>query len=182
MVTEEVGGRQFYDRHGAMPHFPGVASGVTIGVGYDLRFQEADDFEADWSGILTPAQMAALRPHLGKPGSPAACAALGDLHIPFSAAWQVFVTCALPRAIRQTAACYGDLAALPPLCRGALVSMVYNRGTDLRGGRRREMRAIKTHIVHARLARVALEFSSMKRLWPASPGPDRKSGGEGQRV
>src|SRR3546814_5025633 len=68
MVTEEVGGRQFYDRHGAMPHFPGVASGVTIGVGYDLRFQEADDFEADWSGILTPAQMAALRPHLGKPG------------------------------------------------------------------------------------------------------------------
>src|SRR3546814_8259553 len=87
-------------------------------------FQEADDFEADWSGILTPAQMAALRPHLGKPGSPAACAALGDLHIPFSAAWQVFVTCALPRAIRQTAACYGDLAALPPLCRGALVSLV----------------------------------------------------------
>src|SRR3546814_3708975 len=85
-----------------MPHLPGVASGVTIGVGYDLRFQEADDFEADWSGILTPAQMAALRPHLGKPGSPAACAALGDLHIPFSAAWQVFVTCALPRSEEHT--------------------------------------------------------------------------------
>src|SRR3546814_6955875 len=25
IVTEEVGGRQFYDRHVAMPHFPGVA-------------------------------------------------------------------------------------------------------------------------------------------------------------
>src|SRR3546814_6520064 len=89
-----------------------------------------------------------------------ACAALGDLHIPFSAAWQVFVTCALPRAIRQTAACYGDLAALPPLCRGALVSLVYNRGTDLRGGRRREMRAIKHHIVDGRLDLVAAEFRS----------------------
>src|SRR3546814_10598604 len=40
-------------------------------------------FAPCWGGILTPAQMAALRPHLGKPGSPAACAALGDLHIPF---------------------------------------------------------------------------------------------------
>src|SRR3546814_18727577 len=113
--------------------------------------------------------MATLRPPLGKPCSPAACAALGDLHIPFSAAWQVFVTCALPRAIRQTAACYGDLAALPPLCRGALVSLVYNRGTDLRGGRRREMRAIKHHIVDGRLDRVAAEFQSMKRLWPDRP-------------
>src|SRR3546814_10730979 len=114
MVTEEVGGRQFYDRHGAMPHFPGVASGVTIGVGYDLRFQEADDFEADWSGILTPAQMAALRPHLGKPGSPAACAALGDLHIPFSAAWQVFVTCALPAPSGRTPPALATYPPLPP--------------------------------------------------------------------
>src|SRR3546814_18671222 len=99
-----------------MPHLPGVASGVTIGVGYDLRFQEADDFEADWSGILTPAQMAALRPHLGKPGSPAACAALGELHLPFSAAWQVFVTCALPRPLRQPSACHGAPAPLPHRC------------------------------------------------------------------
>ncbi|MGF1628747.1 MAG: peptidoglycan-binding protein [Kiloniellaceae bacterium] len=170
IVSEEVGGRKYYDRHVAIPHFPGEASGVTIGVGYDLRFQEAADFEADWSGTLTSEQMASLRPHLGKPGSKEACDALSTLRIPFSAAWQVFVKRALPRAVDQTAGCYGSLDALPPLCRGALVSLVYNRGTKLTGDSRREMKAIRDHIAADRLDQVAVEFESMKRLWPGSDG------------
>lgn len=170
IVSEEVGGRRFYERHVAMPHFPGAASGVTIGVGYDLRFQEAAAFEADWHGILTPAQMAALHPHLGKPGSPAACRALADLRIPFSAAWQVFVKRALPRAVEQTERCYGALDPLPPLCRGVLVSLVYNRGTDLSGNSRREMRAIQQHLAAGLREAVAGEIESMKRLWPDSAG------------
>jgi len=170
IVREEVGGRKFYDRHVAMPHFPGEASGVTIGVGYDLRFQEPQDFEADWAGTLTPAQMDALRPHLGKKGSAAAVAALSDMRIPFHAAWKVFVKRALPRGIDQTENCYGDLANLPPLCRGALVSLVYNRGTKLSGDSRREMKAIHDHIAAGELDKVAAEFESMKRLWPGSEG------------
>ncbi|WP_340117538.1 peptidoglycan-binding protein [Pelagibius sp. 7325] len=170
IVSEEVGGRKFYDKNVAVPHFPGEASGVTIGVGYDLRFQEPDDFEADWEGILTPQQMAVLRPHIGKAGSAAAVAALGDLRIPFHAAWRVFVKRALPRGIQQTENCYGDLSRLPPLCRGALVSLVYNRGTKLTGDSRREMKAIRDHIDAGNLDRVAAEFESMKRLWPGSEG------------
>lgn len=170
IVSEEVGGRRHYDSHVAMPHFPGEASGVTIGVGYDLRFQEAADFEADWAGILASGQMAALRPHLGKKGSQAAVAALGELRIPFPAAWQVFVKRALPRGVAQTVRCYGSLDSLPPLCRGALVSLVYNRGTKLSGAARREMQAIKRHIQDGRLDQVPAEFEKMKRLWPASPG------------
>jgi hypothetical protein len=170
IVREEVGGRKFYDQHVAMPHFPGEASGVTIGVGYDLRFQEAADFEADWAGILTPAQMDALRPHLGKKGSDAAVAALSNMRIPFHAAWKVFVSRALPRGIAQTARCYGALDSLPPLCRGALVSLVYNRGTKLTGDSRREMQAIHDHLAAGRLDQVAAEFENMKRLWPASEG------------
>lgn len=170
IVSEEVGGRKYYDRHVAMPHFPGEASGVTIGVGYDLRFQEPTDFEADWADTLTPAQMTALRPHLGKKGSKAACDALGDLRIPFPAAWRVFVKRALPRAIEQTERCFGSLDALPPLCRGVLVSLVYNRGSDLSGDSRREMLAIKQHLAAGRRDAVAGEIESMKRLWPASEG------------
>ncbi|GAB4369008.1 MAG: hypothetical protein Kow00114_28550 [Kiloniellaceae bacterium] len=170
IVREEVGSRKFYDQHVAVPHFPGEASGVTIGVGYDLRFQEPADFEADWAGILTPQQMARLRPHLGKAGSAAAVAALGDLRIAFPDAWKVFVKRALPRGIQQTENCYGALAALPPLCRGALVSLVYNRGTKLTGDSRREMKAIRDHIDAGRLDKVATEFENMKRLWPGSEG------------
>ncbi len=170
IVGEEVGSRKFYDRHVARPHFPGEASGVTIGVGYDLRFQEAADFEADWAGILTAEQMASLRPHLGKKGSAEAVAAMADLNIPFQAAWSVFVKRALPRSVEQTASCYGDLSGLPPLCRGALVSLVYNRGTKLTGDSRREMKAIRDHIAAGRLDQVAAEIEKMKRLWPDSAG------------
>ncbi len=170
IVHEEVGGRKYYDRHVAIPHFPGEASGVTIGVGYDLRFQEPADFEADWAGILTPQAMDSLRPHLGKKGSAAAVAALADLRIPFPAAWQVFIKHALPRAVTQTESCFGKLAPLPPLCRGALASLVYNRGTKLSGDSRREMKAIHDHIAAGRLDQVAAEFTAMKRLWPGSEG------------
>ncbi len=170
IVREEVGSRKFYDKHVAMPHFPGEASGVTIGVGYDLRFQEPADFEADWTGILTPAQMDALRPHLGKKGSAEAVAALGNLRIPFHAAWTVFVKRALPRGIQQTEGAYGALQNLPPLCRGALVSLVYNRGTKMTGDTRTEMKAIRDHIDAGALDKVADEFVNMKRLWPNSNG------------
>ena len=170
IVREEVGSRKYYDQHVAIPHFPGVESGVTIGVGYDLRFQEPADFEADWAGILTPSEMAALRPHIGRKGSAEAVAALRQLRIAFPAAWQVFVTRALPRAVGQTANCYGGLEVLPPLCRGALVSLVYNRGTKLNGSSRREMKAIHDHLVDGRLDKVAGEIESMKRLWPDSEG------------
>src|SRR3546814_16379280 len=94
---------------------------------------------------------------------------LTDLRIPFSAAWQVFGKRALPRAIGDTGRCYGDLAALPPLCRGTLVSLVYNRGTGLRGDTRREMAAIKRHLTDGRLDHVPQELESMKRLWPNTP-------------
>lgn len=170
IVREEVGSRKFYDRHTATPHFPGEESGVTIGVGYDLRFQEPEDFEADWGDILTPQQMAVLRPHLGKKGSAEAVTALEDLKIPFHAAWGVFVKNALPRSVRQTESCYGSLSELPPLCRGALVSLVYNRGTKLTGDSRREMKAIRDHLAAGQLDRVAAEIESMKRLWPGSEG------------
>jgi len=170
IVNEEVGGRKYYDRHVARPHFPGEASGVTIGVGYDLRFQEPTDFEADWTDILTPAQMTSLRPHLGRKGSTTAIMAIGDLRIPFAAAWREDKVGAEDLPAPQTARCYGSLDALPPLCRGALVSLVYNRGTDLSGDTRREMSAIKQHIAAGRLDQVAAEFESMKRLWPNSRG------------
>jgi len=170
IVREEVGSRPYYERHAAMPHFPGGASGVTIGVGYDLRFQEADDFEADWGDVLPAHSMAALRPYLGKRGSKTAVAELEQLRIPFRDAWKVFAARVLPRFIQQTEDRYGDLKALPPLCRGALVSLVYNRGPGISGDTRREMKAIRDHIRDDRLEQVAAEFESMKRLWRGSSG------------
>src|SRR3546814_19429852 len=43
LMTEEVGGRQSYERHVAIPQLPGVHSGVTKGPGYDPRLPAAED-------------------------------------------------------------------------------------------------------------------------------------------
>ena len=170
LVAEEVGGRAFYDRHAAFPHFPGESSGVTIGIGYDLRFSDAAKLERDWGGVLTRETIAKLKPHLGKKGSKAAVDGLKSIQIPFVSAWKVFVTALLPEYVAKSRKAFPGFDDLPPFARGALVSLVYNRGASMQGDGRREMRAIRDHIAAGRLDAVPAEFESMTRLWPNNRG------------
>ncbi len=170
IVEEEIGGRSFYDRHAAFPHFPGEKSGVTIGIGYDLRFHEAADLERDWGGELTPDAIAKLKPHLGKKGSKAAVDNLKSIQIPFVSAWRVFVADSLPKYVDKTRKAFPGFDGLPPLAGGMLVSLVYNRGAGMSGDTRREMLAIREHIAAGRFKDVPAEFESMTRLWPGNNG------------
>ena len=52
IVTCEVTSRAVYEQKWAHPIWPGLNSGVTIGIGYDLGQNSADRIRADWSGIL----------------------------------------------------------------------------------------------------------------------------------
>jgi hypothetical protein len=175
IAREEVGGRGFYDAQCARPTWPGGASGVTIGVGYDLGYQSG--FAADWSDLLTPTQMADLRPWLGRKGEVAkpGPAQLTTITIPWHAAWTAFIRRTLPQEIAATRATFTGPAALPPLCFGVLVSLVYNRGTgmsDTAGhpGSRKEMRDIRDAIAAGRMTDVPAALRAMKRLWPESQG------------
>lgn len=170
IAREEVGSREYYDKFAASPHCPGEQSGVTIGIGYDLCYQDLRTFEDDWGEELPESTLAQLRPHLGQPGDHAAAAALKSIKIPFYRAWRVFIKTTLPRYVSQTRAAYPQLDGLPEGCRGALVSLVYNRGPGLKGERRREMRAIRAYLAQGELHRVAGELTAMKRLWPGNRG------------
>jgi GH24 family phage-related lysozyme (muramidase) len=61
------------------------------------------------------------------------------------------------------------LDSLPLDAQGALVSLVYNRGTSMVDNspedRRREMRAVRDAVAAGDLERIATELRSMKRLW-----------------
>lgn len=170
IVVEEVGSRAFYDAHAAFPHFPGEASGITLGIGYDLRFHDTAELQRDWGEALSPEAMAKLKPFVGKKGSKAAVEALKAIRIPFTAAWKVFTAESLPKYVDKTRKAFPGFDGLPPLARGALTSLVYNRGARMDGDGRREMRAIRDHIAADRLADVPAEFESMKRLWPNNRG------------
>jgi hypothetical protein len=51
--------------------WPGGASGITIGVGYDLGYYSESEFRRDWAGILTEDEMNRLSAAIGKTGSSA---------------------------------------------------------------------------------------------------------------
>jgi len=184
IAMKETGGLNYYDQHTRLPHFPGEQSGITIGVGYDLRWQNEASFRALWSRHLSEEAINELAKDIGKKGSQPRVEVLQQMGIdvPFSAAWPVFVEHTIPDYYAQTKAIYPSMPRLPALCRSTLVSLVYNRGPRLgNSDRRKEMREIRDILIRADrsdshvekesiLGLVADELLSMRRLWPHSAG------------
>lgn len=54
---------------------------------------------------------------------------------------------------------------LPPDAQGALLSLVFNRGSSLSGSTRKEMKNIQAYVESKNLQKIADEIRSMKRLW-----------------
>jgi hypothetical protein len=179
IVRFETGGREYYERkYQSGPHWPGGSSGVTIGCGYDLGHEAM--FHTDWQHFLAPLAMNRLARCLGKTGQAGRQALSGvkDIFIRWDAALEVFSERNLPREIHKTLQTFpGAEAKLSADAFGALVSVVFNRGTDLDGPRRREMRNIRDAIagsvpVRGLPAFIAAEIRSMKRLWTNDPDSD----------
>ncbi len=192
IAKEETGGLAYYQQITQWPHFPGHASGITIGVGYDLRFNSAKDFKATWRSHFSPSMLKHLSADIGKKGSKKRAAELKKLgiRVPFSAAWAVLVQLTLPRYYKMTEAVYPSLSTLPPQCRSALVSVVFNRGNDTSRPKREEMKNIQSILHRAQdqslkpaqkkliLREVEDQIIAMKRLWPAGSGLLKRRDGE----
>lgn len=182
IAAKETGGLGYYQQVTRWPHFPGYHSGITLGVGYDLRFATESEFKALWEPLLPAPAIAALSLDLGRKGSKSRAQALKGLgiEVPFQVAWRVFLDHTLPKFYAATNTLYPTLEHLPPLCRSALVSIVFNRGTSLSGPSRLEMRTIGDLLTEADnaayhkqkrkviLADIEDQILAMQRLW----GPD----------
>jgi peptidoglycan hydrolase-like protein with peptidoglycan-binding domain len=90
IALEETGGLAYYDTHTRWPHFPGEASGITLGVGYDLRMNSKDDFLATWGNYLSDIALAELAKDIAKRGTKARVRELRQIgvEVPFKSAWQ----------------------------------------------------------------------------------------------
>ncbi len=154
--------------------WPQGASGITIGIGYDLGYEP---FEKDWKGNLSPAVFEELLPAVGKRGQSASVIAkkFQGIRIPREAAQKVFRTITIPRYEAQTMAVFPGSEKLPPDAFGSLVSVVFNRGPLLdQSDRRREM--VELHRLFATgapgLDAVAKRVESMARLWADNKSSD----------
>jgi GH24 family phage-related lysozyme (muramidase) len=168
IIQHEVGGRAYYDKKLQAPIWAGGESGVTIGMGYDLGFNTEKQFMLDWSGVINLNYINALRPTIGIKGPQAKAMLKGEIlnvRIPYNTAYEVFVKSSLPRYYAMTKKIYPNMDLLNEDTKGALVSVVYNRGNKLEGDSRAEMRAIVNLIAKQDYEGIAEQIEKSKRLW-----------------
>jgi GH24 family phage-related lysozyme (muramidase) len=153
--------------------WPGKASGITIGYGYDLGYVTKDQFLADWKACLADADCQALCAVIGFKGADAEtrAAGLAAIRITSDQALRVFTDRSMPSYQTQTLKAFPGADKLPADVQGALVSLVYNRGASMKGDSRAEMRAIRDAVPKGDLREIAKQLRSMKRLW-ANTGQD----------
>lgn len=174
IVREETGGRAYYEKHALHPIVPpGDAAGVTIGSGYDLGQQSAETFAREWREFLPAEHVDRLAAACGLRGGTARAIVgeFADIVIPFDTAVAQFDRYSLPRYYAWTQRALPNFDELPPLCKSALVDLVYNCGAGrftMAGDRSAEFRAIREHMAARAFARIPADLMSMRRLWPPS--------------
>jgi GH24 family phage-related lysozyme (muramidase) len=151
--------------------WPGGSSGITIGIGYDLGHVTVDQFESDWGELLSPSHVQRLKAAVGLRGIRARNRAqqFSDIFIKRADSEKVFLNRTIPLYQLKAQQALPGIQTLPIDAQGALVSLVYNRGTsmvdDSPKDRRREMRAIRDAVARRDLRDIAKQLRSMKRLW-----------------
>lgn len=179
IVAEEVSSEAVYRKKYTRPEWPGESSGVTVGIGYDVGYHSEDEVRADWSGLLPAAMVEALADCCGVRGAAAKALTAkvkSKISVPWEAAIAVFRNVSIPKWEATVAAAVPNIDKLSSDCFGALVSLAYNRGASfgLSGARYAEMRAIKSHMKAGKLYAIPAEIRAMKRLWPNTPGLQKR--------
>lgn len=170
IIFKEVSSPTVYNKKYFGVIWPGGESGVTIGIGYDLGYQSEQSVENDWIKEIGAYQVSILKMFCGLRGEKAHTAIVqnkmaNQVSIPYTSAYNVFIKASLPLYAKRALKIYPGLDELTPDAAGAIVSMVYNRGTALEGGRRLEMKAIVPLIASKDYAGIAFQIDKSKRLW-----------------
>lgn len=172
IVTEEVTSRKHYEAALSRPTWPGLSSGVTIGIGYDVGAGVTTKVQLwdDWKGVIPDSMIIALERAIGVTGSsakPLTASLRSKVNVPWDAAVAVFEKKTVPKWYATCKAYLPNYEELSLDCKGALLSLTYNRGPSFNkaGDRYKEMRNIKAHMTARRFSKIPVEIKAMKRIW-----------------
>jgi hypothetical protein len=172
IVAEETGGEAYYNKTEQSATWPGGASGVTIGIGYDCGYETAGTISADWSGKLPEASVAELCAVAGIHGTSARSHAreLHNVDVPWAIALDVFRSRDVPRWEKLVQNGLLNTDRLSGDSFGALVSLAFNRGASFHepGSRYTEMRAIASLMTTQQFEEIPAQIRAMARLWPST--------------
>jgi hypothetical protein len=174
IIEWEVSDRRTYEKNLIHPTWPGGASGVTIGLGYDCGYYSPETIANDWRGLLSDADIKLLQFTSGHHGEAARLQlpAVRHITVPWDAASKVFHQVSVPKYARFTAKAYPGIERLPADAQGAMLSITFNRGVPdpKQPDRFRELFQIKTILADSltipdMLEQIAQRIQSSKRLW-----------------
>ncbi len=166
IVRFEIISPAYYVKRLQQPVWPGGASGVTWGIGYDGGYQTATRITGDWVGHPDASALAVTAGIVGTRAK-SLLPEVRDIVTPLPIAQTVFAQSTLPSYTDLTARAFAKgWDGLTKPAQGSLVATVYNRGASMRGDRRREMRVLRDECVPAGdTACMAAQFRSMCRIW-----------------
>lgn len=167
IIEFEVGGRSGYNPH---PEWPEAASGVTIGIGYDLRFNSRAVIRSDW-GALPARDLERLVGAQGLAGQEARARAdaLRDITIPWATALRVFEQTTVIKFDQLSRRTYPGYDILRGHAQDSLLSLTFNRGNNLVGERRRHMRRIAELSPRQDYDGMAGQERAMVTIWAGTP-------------
>jgi len=173
IVEWEVSGKSAYNAKLKNPLWPGGASGVTIGIGYDLGYYTAKKVADDFKELLQ-SDINKLISVVGLTGEKAKNAITPDIksvNVPWEVAYKVYCSNSVPEYAKKAKGIYPEVSLLPPDAQAAILSLVYNRGTSFTKPNeesRVEMKNLVQLIRDKNLKGIAAEYRKMMRLWPNS--------------
>jgi GH24 family phage-related lysozyme (muramidase) len=165
-----------FETNALSPYVPrhSPASGVTLGIGYDMAHHDKTEIARDWGSHLVASDVEMLQLSTSLVGEHARryCDEnLQHLRIRPEMGLEVFERASLPKYEAQARKAFPGCEELPDLCYGALVSLVFNRGPGMGAQHspswesRREMRWIRKAIEDQHYETIPRTIQQMKRLW-----------------
>jgi len=176
IVNAEVGSKAEYEARYEHPEWPGGQSGITIGIGYDVGAGVANKSQlySDWGSVLKANELSYLQTAIGVTGQRAQVMlinspAIRSIVVKWDDAMHVFEKVDIPRWYNTCKKVLPNWEKLNKDCKGALLSLAYNRGASFNGDptndRLREMVAIRQFMISENFAAIPAQIRSMKRLW-----------------
>jgi hypothetical protein len=175
IVVFEVSSKEYYEAHYQRPQWPGVASGPTVGIGYDLGQTAKDTIDRDWRGRVPGTMLTTMincSGHVGQRGRVKTAQVKREILVPWVTANAVHEECVMPRWEQDLMDVLPNTDKLSGTCFGMLLCLGFNRGLSFAkaGERYWEMRKIKEAMEKEEFKSIPDLIRSMKRLWPTVPG------------
>jgi hypothetical protein len=165
---EVGGGKDFYEKKLSKFTWPKGASGPTIAIGVDCAYYTPTEL-ANLFSFLPEEQITLIQGASGKKGLSGkeytVTLRKAGIVVDWDKALDIFNRLTWPKFTKLAEKTFPGLKDLHPDAYGAIVSLVFNRGTSMKGDSRKEMRLVRALVPEKNYKRIAQQFRDMKRIW-----------------